>query len=174
MSDEIWKPLPGWEDLYEISSHGRIKSLRRNGQIMKTGTGGPKARYPIAALTRTVYPTIHRLVLETFVGPCPEGMEACHNNGNPADNRVENLRWDTHIANMADQRVHGTRVPGRAPYFIEYDGQRLTPRAWADRFGIKRQILYERIRKGEAPPHCFREPRKYNRHVEKRRAEQSC
>jgi hypothetical protein len=33
-------------------------------------------------------------------------METCHNNGNPADNRLENLRWDTHVANEADKRLH--------------------------------------------------------------------
>jgi hypothetical protein len=45
---------------------------------------------------------VHHLVLEAFVGPCPEGMEGCHKNGNPADNRLENLRWDTHHGNMKD------------------------------------------------------------------------
>ena len=35
---------------------------------------------------------VHRLVLEAFVGPNPPGLECCHNNGDPSDNRVENLR----------------------------------------------------------------------------------
>ena len=51
---------------------------------------------------------VHRLVLETFVGPCPQGMEACHNNGNPLDNRVGNLRWDTRSANQKDAVRQGT------------------------------------------------------------------
>lgn len=51
---------------------------------------------------------VHRLVLEAFVGPCPPGMECCHNNGNPADNRLENLRWDTRSANCLDAVQHGT------------------------------------------------------------------
>ena len=38
---------------------------------------------------------VHRLVLITFVGPCPEGMECCHKDDNPLNNRLENLRWDT-------------------------------------------------------------------------------
>jgi DNA-binding CsgD family transcriptional regulator len=54
---------------------------------------------------------IHRLVLEAFVGPRPEGTECCHNDGNPANNRLENLRWDTHRANMQDTIKHGTRAP---------------------------------------------------------------
>jgi hypothetical protein len=50
---------------------------------------------------------IHRLILETYVGPCPEGMESCHNNGICDDNCLENLRWDTHKNNGADSMKHG-------------------------------------------------------------------
>jgi len=50
----------------------------------------------------------HRFVMEVFVGPCPVGTQCCHNNGNPADNRVENLRWDTQLNNIADRDRHGT------------------------------------------------------------------
>lgn len=46
---------------------------------------------------------IHRLVLEVFIGPCPEGMEACHGDGNRANNRLDNLRWDTRSANENDK-----------------------------------------------------------------------
>lgn len=61
---------------------------------------------------------VHRLILEAFVGPCPAGMEACHNDGNPINNRLDNLRWDTHISNMQDMARHGTRChwePGMNP-----------------------------------------------------------
>lgn len=51
---------------------------------------------------------VHRLVLLAWVGPPPEGTEACHNNGIPWDNRVENLRWDTHRRNLHDMVRHGT------------------------------------------------------------------
>lgn len=56
---------------------------------------------------------VHRLVLTAFVGPCPEGMEACHfPDRNPSNNRLGNLRWDTHSGNMADTIVHGTSNRG--------------------------------------------------------------
>lgn len=54
--------------------------------------------------------TVHRLVLETFVGQCPAGMEARHLNGDPSDNRLENLAWGTPKENQSDQYRHGTRV----------------------------------------------------------------
>jgi hypothetical protein len=50
---------------------------------------------------------VHRLVLEAWVGSCPVGMGACHNNGIWTDNRVENLRWDTQSSNCQDTVKHG-------------------------------------------------------------------
>jgi hypothetical protein len=58
------------------------------------------------------YKSVHTLVLEAFVGPCPVGMEGCHNDGNGQNNRRKNLRWDTHKSNIADKIKHGTIVRG--------------------------------------------------------------
>jgi len=51
---------------------------------------------------------VHHLVLETFVGPCPEGMETRHLNGDPSDNRLENLAWGSREDQISDQKKHGT------------------------------------------------------------------
>jgi hypothetical protein len=51
---------------------------------------------------------VHRILLEAFAGPCPEGLECCHNDGDPADNRLENLRWDIRKANFDARWRHGT------------------------------------------------------------------
>ncbi len=53
---------------------------------------------------------VHRLVLEAFIGPCPEGSEACHYDGNKSNNVLTNLRWDTRQGNMADMIRHGSRT----------------------------------------------------------------
>lgn len=56
--------------------------------------------------------SIHKLVLEAFVGPRPEGMEACHKDGNRTNNALSNLRWATHKENEKDKEQHGTRQRG--------------------------------------------------------------
>lgn len=87
---------PRWKQLRPKSQYSGHKS------VSLAAAGGP------------VYRRVHRLVLEAFVGPCPPGMECCHNDGDPANNRLQNLRWDTRKANRADQLAHGTRVRGES------------------------------------------------------------
>jgi len=55
---------------------------------------------------------VHRYVLLAFVGECPEGMQACHNDGNPGNNRLDNLRWGTPSNNNRDKWLHGTEQTG--------------------------------------------------------------
>lgn len=52
---------------------------------------------------------VARLVLETFISPCPNGMEACHNDENSLNNILSNLRWDTHPNNMRGAYFDGKR-----------------------------------------------------------------
>lgn len=54
----------------------------------------------------------HVLVLTAFVGPPPQGHEACHRDGNPSNNHLSNLRWDSHVNNLADRKAHGTLYMG--------------------------------------------------------------
>jgi hypothetical protein len=71
--------------------------------------------------SKVVQRYIHRLVLEAFVGPQPEGMEGCHNDGNTDNNDVSNLRWDTRLNNHDDKRKHGTLPRGES-----HSGAKLT------------------------------------------------
>ncbi len=51
---------------------------------------------------------VHRLVLETFIGACPDGFVCCHKDGDTTNNQISNLRWDTIKSNIADKWDHGT------------------------------------------------------------------
>jgi hypothetical protein len=55
-----------------------------------------------------IYLPIHRLMLETYVCPRPEGCVCRHLNGNPSDNRIENLSWGTPRENYDDMKRHGS------------------------------------------------------------------
>lgn len=51
---------------------------------------------------------VHELVLEAFVGPRPDGYTCCHNDGDPFNNHVDNLRWGSRSKNEYDKVFHGT------------------------------------------------------------------
>lgn len=116
--EEEWKPIPGYEG-YEVSNHGRVRSLDRTVQLKDGRTRRQKGRalkpwviqgYLYVSLykgRKVKKKRIHRLVLEAFVGPCPEGMECLHGDGNPANNRLDNLRWASPSDNNLDTVKHG-------------------------------------------------------------------
>lgn len=106
---------------YEVSDQGEVQSLDR---VVQHGLyGASRQRGRILALTtmpsghkqvglnregKAYRKQVHKLVLEAFEGPCPDGMEACHGPGGPGDNRRSNLRWDTRSGNVLDQVSAGT------------------------------------------------------------------
>lgn len=121
-----WRPVPGWESYYEVSSSGLVRSLprtvlRRNGrQLSIPGQLLSPAPSPdgylavqLVAPGRRQRRRVHVLVLAGFVGPRPAGLEGCHNNGNQLDNRLSNLRYDTHSENTLDSVRHGTHPASR-------------------------------------------------------------
>lgn len=121
---ERWLPISGFVGIYEVSDLGRVRSLdridiggyRRKGQLLSIGWNGHHSQVQLYNGKRRPC-LVHRLVLEAFVGLCPDGMEGCHDNGLSKDNRLENLRWDTKRNNEADKVEHGTLLRGEmAPW----------------------------------------------------------
>jgi len=122
---ERWASVTGWEGFYEVSDLGRVRSVDRyitnggkpylsSGRILKPGRGARGHLYVNFWQHSTpVTKYVHRLVLETFVGPAPEGTEGCHRNGDPSDNAVSNLEWGTHSENMRDMVEHGRNNAGK-------------------------------------------------------------
>lgn len=121
-TQEQWRPVPGWEGYYEVSDAGKVRSLprtitRKDGFAMKiAGRDLKPSKTPSGHrrvhLSRVGEPPtvalVHRLVLEAFVGPCPDGLEGCHWDDDPSNNNLSNLRWDTHQENMNDKARNWT------------------------------------------------------------------
>jgi hypothetical protein len=118
---EVWKPIPP-ELLrgitgYEASTEGSIKSTARiivrgegirqpvRERILKPSLD--KGGCPFVSFSGSVTRRVGPLILSTFVGPCPPGLECCHWDDDPLNNRIENLRWDTRSANRLDAIRNG-------------------------------------------------------------------
>lgn len=131
---EPWKDVRGYEDLYQVSSLGRVRSLPHSvrtigGDGLETVRKSPGRVLSVRGKDRPWVQLwksnersqrsmgknhrVCRLVLEAFVGPCPFGMESCHfPDRDTTNNRLENLRWDTRRANAMDRDRHGTMFRG--------------------------------------------------------------
>lgn len=128
-SSEEWRKVAGFEEFYEVSSLGRIRSLDR---VVHYPDGRRGYTKPGVILRPTVHPgdkycrialyrdgkcrrrvLLHVLILETFVGQRPEGYEARHLNGDGSDNRLVNLQWGTSSENTYDLVRHGTHNNAR-------------------------------------------------------------
>lgn len=174
-SSEVWKEIPGFEG-YQVSSRGSVRTFW--DYATGHGRGARTLRdYPVRVMRQAIghaghrrvmigrgdtraNQSVHRLVLLAFVGPCPVGHVACHNNGDPSDNRPENLRWGTPSENTLDAVRHGTHSAhrGTAQKHSKLNDQlvrdiratrgKKSSAAWADDIGCCRQLV-DKVRAGK-------------------------
>lgn len=105
-----FKLLPR-DPAYQVSDRGEVRGV--HGITMRQQL--TKGEYRRVALRDGKRYLVHRLVLETFVGPCPAGYEASHEDGNPENNCLSNLRWRPVSENNKLRVEHGTHFSrGRA------------------------------------------------------------
>jgi len=105
-----WLPIPGFSK-YRACSDGSIWSKRQLKPDRRITDG--RKRYTLTGddgVVRRRYGSY--FILISFVGPCPDGMEACHNDGDCTNDSASNLRWDTHSANLLNRQRHGMNVKG--------------------------------------------------------------
>lgn len=96
---EIWKPIVGYEDLYQVSSLGNVRSLRRgtimspsiapNGYLIITLSNGGKRSFGV-----------HRLVAQAFLPNYSDTLEVNHKDEDKANNCVDNLEMCTRLYNI--------------------------------------------------------------------------
>jgi hypothetical protein len=104
-SKEYWKPIIGYEGLYEVSNLGRIKSVKRYGTLggiiipWNNSKKAPYLRVGLSKNNKRKRLLVHRLVAEAFI-PNPNNLkEVNHINGNKQDNKVDNLEWNSKSQN---------------------------------------------------------------------------
>ena len=131
MNVEVWKPVVGYEGLYEVSSYGRVRSLnyRNTNKITVLSSGIDKKGYKHINLSKDgkvkTY-KLHRLVAQAFL-PNPNNLPVInHIDENPSNNCVENLEWCTYSYNIN----YGTRIEKQRQKMIEKP-----PMSWLGKFG---------------------------------------
>lgn len=119
-ADEEWRPVPDWPE-YEVSSHGRIRSLSRiveykdgrkrfhTGIILRQSTD-KRGYFRVSIYRPGVHKAgtlVHHLITAAFIGTRPPELVTRHKDGNQANNRADNLCFGTHTENMQDLVRHG-------------------------------------------------------------------
>lgn len=114
--------VPDWHG-YAVSNDGRVWSAFVNrhriiGKVwreLRRGRSTKQGRLSVTLCRDGLRVThlVHRLVLQCFVGPCPDGMQACHfPDRDPGNCSIRNIRWDTVAGNAADRAAHGKTCKG--------------------------------------------------------------
>jgi hypothetical protein len=114
MEETIWKPVVGWESLYEASNTGLIKSIRyKRHKILKPGTT-PKGYLSVVLCNNKhrVTTTVHRLIALAFI-PNPDNLPVVmHIDDKPNNNNSTNLKWGTNSENIADMVSKNRQAKG--------------------------------------------------------------
>lgn len=149
-----------------MSDLGRVRALTHCSQYGRRVRKTPLALRPnlttngyhcvqLHANDRRWPVAIHRLVLLAFVGEPPEGAEGSHLDGDKANNRLSNLRWESHRENCALRTAHGTQQSGEKMWASRLtEAEVLAMRAeWpdttcdrlAERFGVNRATVHNAV-----------------------------
>jgi len=117
---EQWLPVVGYEDSYEVSDHGRVRSIPRivvckngavkfiSGRILKQSINQGHLYVSLWANNKGRNVSVHLLMATTFLPKSNPKYEVCHGDGNGLNNSLANLRWDSRRNNHLDSVKHGT------------------------------------------------------------------
>ncbi len=110
---EQWRDVAGTNGALQVSNMGRVMRMKYAGTGIRSQLGIPFTPRPpkngVSVPGRRGPVDVACLVLETFVGLCPDGMECCHCDDNRSNNQLSNLRWDTHANNVKDGYRNGAK-----------------------------------------------------------------
>lgn len=115
MDNEVWKPVPNYVGVYEISNKGRLRGLPRtdcrgrfrHGVMFIPGRmSGGYAGVSLSKDGRQRSVLLHQVVARAFLGPVPRGKEVNHKDGDKMNGSVENLEYVT----RSEQQFHRYRV----------------------------------------------------------------
>ena len=154
--NEVWKDIPEYEGVYQVSNLGRVKSLNYNREgIERVLKPSPNnyGHYQVNLYRGGARKmnSVHRLVMLAFIGE--SDLEVNHINGIKTDNRLENLEYCTHTENTQraystgliiitrGENHHKSKLTEAQARQIKYEHRGLTQQTIAEIYGISRSLV---------------------------------
>lgn len=158
---EIWKDIPGYEGIYQASSHGRIKRVagsawngikwhHKKEKILTPSPAGSMGHIGVA-LSKNGKPKtfrVHVLICLAFYGERPQGYHVLHINGDPQDNRVENLKYGTAKENIHQSYIDSGKSAARNQRLITFNGVTKDCTEWSLSLGGNYHLVQDRLNQG--------------------------
>lgn len=170
-----WRPVVGYENLYEVSDDGSVRSCPREVGARFGSTRVRKAKLLVPIVYRKDHwrvrltdsmgiekvKRVHHLVAEAFLGPRPAGMLVLHKDDDRSRNGVNNLYYGTSKQNADDRSRNGNWKPGVSlgerhgqsklkerdiPQIIELRAAGLSFGAIGRRFGVAEMTIQDVVK----------------------------
>lgn len=158
MENEIWKEIPGYKGLYEVSNYGQIKSIERlekcgnktrirKARILKQSLRRGYLFVSLCKNGRKENVVIHRIVSLLFI-PNPNNMsEVDHIDGNKINNKVSNLRWVTakqNSNNLKAPNTIGKKLNKGGKAVLQFDLSGNFIKEWVTAMEVERSLGFGR------------------------------
>lgn len=155
---ETWRFINGYENLYEVSNFGKVRSVSRiitdnhcvrtfKSKNLKPTKHNGKQPYLYVSLSKNGKVKkcfIHRLVAETFIENPFDKLQVNHIDGNPLNNRVDNLEWVTNAENT--QHAYDIKLNKLKQLHVEYKGKIQSLRKWCKELGLDYKKTWSRYK----------------------------
>jgi len=153
---ERWLPIPGFEEAYEVSDLGRVRSIDRTvktskgercyrGKSLSPGKSGEYGHLTVVLGRSGGSHFVHNLVLRAFVGPPGEDQESRHLNCDGSDNRLVNLCWGSKSENGKDVTRNSRRMftYEQAEEIRQKRGSGFLLRELAEEYGCSMSLIHQ-------------------------------
>jgi hypothetical protein len=167
---EIWKDITGYENLYQISNEGRVKSLARKyiGKYDKIMKPALRNNYPMVELFKNkigICYSVHRLVALEFINKPDNKNIVNHINKNTCDNRVENLEWVTQSENDCHKFINANKTSKFSGVHFDKSKKRFVATAYSNGKQIKLGIFKLETDAYEARVNFYKENQIENKYL---------